>query len=64
MHARVRDTDGYYLIESTDIFDRNRMVVRADITFSWKALDFYLRGSQFMEDKHTTVINAGVKYNF
>lgn len=64
MRARVRDTDGYYLIESTDIFDRNRIVVRADITFSWKALDFYLRGSQFMEDKHTTVINAGVKYNF
>lgn len=64
MRARVRDTDGYYLIESTDIFDRNRVVVRADITFSWKALDFYLRGSQFMEDKHTTVINAGVKYNF
>ena len=64
MRARVRDTDGYYLIESTDIFGRNRIVVRADITFSWKALDFYLRGSQFMEDKHTTVINAGVKYNF
>lgn len=64
MRARVRDTDGYYLIESTDIFDRNRVVVRADITFSWKALDFYLRGSQFMEDKHTTVINAGIKYNF
>lgn len=64
MRARVRDTDGYYLIESTDIFDRNRVIVRADITFSWKALDFYLRGSQFMEDKHTTVINAGIKYNF
>ena len=64
MRARVRDTDGYYLIESTDIFDRNRVIVRADITFSWKALDFYLRGSQFMEDKHTTVINAGIKFNF
>ncbi|MCI7420046.1 MAG: hypothetical protein MSS98_00065 [Alphaproteobacteria bacterium] len=64
MRARVRDTDGYYLIESTDIFDRNRVIVRADITFSWKAFDFYLRGSQFMEDKHTTVINAGIKYNF
>lgn len=64
MRARVRDTDGYYLIESTDIFDRNRMVVRADIAFSWKAIEFYFRGSQFMEDKHTTVINAGIKYNF
>ena len=64
MRARVRDTDGYYLIESTDIFDRNRVIVRADITFSWKALDFYLRGSQFMEDKHTTVVNAGIKFNF
>lgn len=64
MRARVRDTDGYYLIESTDIFDRNRVIVRADITFSWKAFDFYLRGSQFMEDKHTTVINAGIKFNF
>ena len=64
VRARVRDTDGYYLIESTDIFDRNRMIVRADITFNWKALEFYLRGSQFLEDKHTTVINAGVKYNF
>ncbi len=64
MRARVRDTDGYYLIESTDIFDRNRVIVRADITFSWKALDFYLRGSQFMENKHTTVINAGIKFNF
>ena len=64
MRARVHDTDGYYLIESTDIFDRNRVFVRADITFSWKALDFYLRGSQFMEDKHTTVINAGIKFNF
>ena len=64
MRARVRDTDGYYLIESTDIFDRNRVVVRADIAFSWKAVEFYFRGSQFMEDKHTTVINAGIKYNF
>ncbi len=64
MRARVNDTEGYYLIESTDIFDRDRIVVRADITFSWKALDFYLRGSQFMENKHTTVINAGIKYNF
>ena len=64
VRARVRDTDGYYLIESTDIFDRNRMIVRADITFNWKALEFYLRGSQFLEDKHTTVINAGIKYNF
>ena len=64
MRARVRDTDGYYLIESTDIFDRNRMVVRADIAFSWKAIEFYFRGSEFMEDKHTTVINAGIKYNF
>ena len=64
MRARIRDMDGYYLIESEDIFDRNRVIVRADITFSWKALDFYLRGSQFMEDKHTTVINAGIKYNF
>ena len=64
MRTRVRDTDGYYLIESADIFDRNRVIVRADITFSWKALDFYLRGSQFMEDKHTTVINAGIKFNF
>ena len=64
MRARVRDIDGYYLIESTDIFDRNRVIVRADITFSWKAFDFYLRGSQFMEDKHTTVINAGIKFNF
>ena len=64
MRARVRDTDGYYLIESTDIFDRNRMVVRADIAFSWKAIEFYFRGSEFMEDKHTTVINSGIKYNF
>ena len=64
MRARVRDTDGYYLIESTDIFDRNRVVVRADIAFSWKSIEFYFRGSQFMEDKHTTVINAGIKYNF
>lgn len=64
MRARVHDTDGYYLIESTDIFDRNRVVVRADIAFSWKAVEFYFRGSQFMEDKHTTVINAGIKYNF
>ena len=64
MRTRVRDTDGYYLIESTDIFDRNRVVVRADIAFSWKAVEFYFRGSQFMEDKHTTVINAGIKYNF
>lgn len=64
MSARVRDTDGYYLIESTDIFDRNRVVVRADIAFSWKAVELYFRGSQFMEDKHTTVINAGIKYNF
>lgn len=64
MRARVRDTDGYYLIEGTDIFDRNRVVVRADIAFSWKAVEFYFRGSQFMEDKHTTVINAGIKYNF
>ena len=64
MRTRVRDTDGYYLIESTDIFDRNRVVVRADIAFSWKAIEFYFRGSQFMEDKHTTVINAGIKYNF
>ncbi len=64
MRARVRDTDGYYLIENTDIFDRNRVVVRADIAFSRKAVEFYFRGSQFMEDKHTTVINAGIKYNF
>lgn len=64
MRARVNDTEGYYLVESSDIFDRNRVVVRADIAFSWKAVELYFRGSQFMEDKHTTVINAGIKYNF
>lgn len=64
MRARVNDTEGYYLIESSDIFDRNRTILRADIALSYKAWEFYLRGSRFMEDKHTTVINAGIKYNF
>ena len=64
MRARVNDTDGYYLVESSDIFDRNRTILRADVAFSYKAWEFYLRGSRFMEDKHTTVINAGIKYNF
>ena len=64
MRARVNDTEGYYLVESSDIFDRNRTILRADVAFSYKAWEFYLRGSRFMEDKHTTVINAGIKYNF
>ena len=64
MRARVNDTEGYYLIESSDIFDRNRTILRADVAFSYKAWEFYLRGSRFMEDRHTTVINAGIKYNF
>ena len=64
MRARVNDTEGYYLVESSDIFYRNRTILRADVAFSYKAWEFYLRGSRFMEDKHTTVINAGIKYNF
>ena len=64
MRARVNDTDGYYLVESSDIFDRNRTILRADVSLSYKAWEFYLRGSCFMENKHTAIVNAGIKYNF
>jgi hypothetical protein len=62
--AQMRDTDGWYKIESDGIFQRDRFMISADVTYTYKALDLYLRGSQYFEKDSVAVINAGIKYNF
>ncbi|MBR1840898.1 MAG: hypothetical protein IJ778_02080 [Alphaproteobacteria bacterium] len=64
IEARLRGTDGYYRIKADDIFRRDRFVISADIIYTYKAFDFYLRGSEYFEKDDVAVFNAGVKYNF
>lgn len=64
IQARLRGTDGYYRIKADDIFRRDRFVISADIIYTYKAFDFYLRGSEYFEKDDVAVFNAGVKYNF
>ncbi|MEE6207342.1 MAG: hypothetical protein VZR95_04735, partial [Alphaproteobacteria bacterium] len=62
--AQMRGTDGWYKIESDDIFERDRFMISADVTYTYKMLDLYLRGSQYFEKDSVAVFNAGLKYNF
>ena len=62
--ARMRGTDGWYKIESDDIFERDRFMISADVTYTYKMFDLYVRGSQYFEKDTVAVFNAGLKYNF
>ena len=62
--ARMRGTEGWYKIESDGIFQRDRFMISADVTYTYRMLDLYLRGSQYFEKDSVAVLNAGIKYNF
>ena len=62
--ARMRGTDGWYKIESDGIFQRDRFMISADVTYTYRMFDMYLRGSQYFEKDSVAVLNAGIKYNF
>jgi hypothetical protein len=64
IRAHLRHTDGEYKIRSNGIFKRDRFMLGADVTYTYKDIDIYLRGSQYLEHGDVTVLNAGIKFNF